>query len=45
MIFVKIGAALYVVWGLLHVEAAVDVFMLGASLDQGAVQGKIYQDA
>ena len=45
MIFAKIGSCLYVIWGLLHVEAAYEAFSQGASLNSGIVQGKIYQDA
>jgi hypothetical protein len=41
----KIGSVLYVLWGLLHLKAASDEFILGASLDPGLVQGKIYQGA
>jgi hypothetical protein len=45
MLFAKIAAGLYVIWGLLHVQAAYDAFLLGTSVDQGIVQGKIFQDA
>lgn len=45
MRFAKIGAVLYVVWGLLHIKAAMDEFALGASLQSGLVQGKINQGA
>ena len=45
MVYAKIGSALYVIWGLLHIVAAVQEFMLGASLEFGLVQGKINQGA
>jgi len=41
----KIGAILYVLWGILHIVAAYKVFALGQSLEQGMVQGRLYQDA
>ena len=45
MKFAKIGAGLYVIWGLLHIVAAIQGFQLGASLEPGLVQGKINQGA
>ncbi len=45
MRFARIGAVMYVVWGLLHLEAAYEGFALGASLQSGLVQGKINQGA
>jgi len=44
-IFARIGAITYVLWGLLHIQAARMVYMLGNSLEPGMVQGRIYQDA
>jgi len=44
-IFAKLGAVTYVLWGLLHIQAARLVYMLGDSLEPGMVQGRIYQDA
>ena len=44
-LFARIGAVTYVLWGLLHIQAARMVYMLGDSLDAGGVQGRIYQDA
>ena len=41
----QIGAVLYVLWGLLHLFAASQVFKLGSSLQLGMVQGRIYQNA
>ena len=43
--YAKIGSGLYVLWGLLHTAAAYEEFTLGASLEAGLVQGKIYQGA
>lgn len=44
MIFAKIGAALYMLWGILHVFAAYKVVILAQTLEQGMVQGRLYQD-
>ena len=44
-LFAKLGALTYVLWGLLHLQAARLVYMLGQSLEPGIVQGRIYQDA
>lgn len=41
----KIGAVMYIVWGLLHLKAAQAVFQLGSSLEPGLVQARVYQDA
>jgi len=40
-----IGAALYTVWGLLHLMAAASVYRLATSFDPGMVQGRLYQSA
>ena len=45
MNFAKIGAVLYVLWGLLHIKAAFDGFSLGASIDPGLISGKLNQGA
>ena len=45
MVFAKIGSVSYVIWGLLHIVAAVQGFQLGVSLERGLVQGKINQGA
>ena len=45
MVFAKIGSVSYIIWGLLHIVAAVQGFQLGASLEPGLVQGKINQGA
>ena len=39
------GAVLYILWGLLHLFAAFQVFKLGSRLEPGLVQGRIYQNA
>jgi hypothetical protein len=44
-LFAKLGSITYVLWGILHIEAARKVFVLGQSLEPGMVQGRIYQDA
>ncbi len=43
-IFAKLGAVTYVLWGLLHIQAARLVYMLGNSLEPGMVQGRVFQD-
>ena len=45
MLLARIGAILYVLWGVLHIVAAFKVYSLGQSLEPGAVQGRIFQDA
>ena len=45
MILARTGAVLYFVWGILHIVAAYKVYLLGASLEQGMVQARVYQDA
>lgn len=44
-LYARLGAVAYVLWGLLHLQAARMVYMLGDSLEPGMVQGRIYQDA
>ena len=45
MIFAKIGALLYMLWGALHVFAAYKVYALAQTLEHGMIQGRLYQDA
>lgn len=45
MIFARTGAALYILWGFLHIVAAYKVFSLGQTIEQGMVQGRLFQDA
>lgn len=44
-LFARLGAITYVLWGILHIEAARKVFMLGQGLEPGMVQGRVFQDA
>ena len=44
-IFAKTGAVLYVLWGLLHLQAARMVYALGDTLEPGIVQARVFQDA
>lgn len=44
-ILAKLGAITYVLWGILHIEAARKVYVLGQTLEPGMVQGRIFQDA
>jgi len=43
-LFARLGAVAYVLWGLLHIQAARLVYMLGNSLEPGMVQGRIYEE-
>jgi hypothetical protein len=43
MRYARIGAACYVIWGLLHLDAAWQQFALAATLPPGLVHGKINQ--
>ncbi len=45
MIFARIGSVLYVLWGILHIVAAYKVFALAQTVEQGMIQGRLYQDA
>ncbi len=45
MIFARIGAVLYILWGILHIVAAYKVFVLAQTLEQGMIQGRLFQDA
>ncbi len=40
-----ISAVVYVLWGLLHLQAAFFVYKLGASLAPGMLQGRMFQNA
>ncbi|MGY2488474.1 hypothetical protein [Cupriavidus sp. CP313] len=40
-----LSAALYVIWGLLHLQAAYAVYRLGSSLEPGMLQGRMVQHA
>jgi hypothetical protein len=40
----KLGAAFYLLWGLLHIYAAYLSFQLGAGQPPGLVQGKLHQN-
>ena len=43
--FARIGAVAYVLWGLLHIQAARMVYVLGQSLEPRMIQGRIFQNA
>jgi hypothetical protein len=45
MMMHRIGAVLYFLWGALHIKAAISTYQLGATLEPGLVQGRVYQDA
>ena len=41
----QISAVFYVLWGLLHLVAAYQVFRLGRGQTSGMIQGRLYQNA
>ena len=41
----KIGAVFYVIWGLLHLKAARDVYVLATTVQPGLAQGRLLQSA
>ena len=45
MVLARIGSVLYILWGILHIVAAYKVYSLGQTLEQGMIQGRLYQDA
>lgn len=45
MIFARAAAIAYVLWGALHINAALLVYKLGNSIEPGMIQGRIFQDA
>ena len=45
MRYARIGAACYVIWGLLHLDAAYEQFTLATLVEPGLVRGKINQGA
>ena len=44
-LFAKLGAASYILWGLLHLQAARLVYLLGETLETGLIQGRLFQHA
>jgi hypothetical protein len=45
IVFAKIGAVFYVLWGLLHYTAAYGVYHVGLTMPSGIVQGRLFQEA
>ncbi len=45
MQFARAGAVFYILWGLLHIGAAVEQFSLAGTLGDGLIKGKIAQGA
>lgn len=43
--FHRIGAACFVIWGLLHVNAAYMQYQFGSGLEAGMIQGRLIQNA
>lgn len=44
-LFARLGAVCYVIWGLLHLSAAGNVFSIGFAMTPSEVQGRVLQDA
>ncbi len=40
-----VGAILYALWGCLHLQAAYAVYNVGAALEPGMAQGRVFQDS
>jgi hypothetical protein len=40
-----VGAILYALWGCLHLQAAYAVYHVGAALEPGMAQGRVFQDS
>lgn len=45
IVFARIGAVFYVLWGLLHYSATYDVYQLGLGVPPSMVQGRLFQNA
>jgi hypothetical protein len=45
IMFARIGAVSYVLWGLLHYTAAYGVYRMGLGVPSGIVQGRLFQEA
>ncbi|MDB4265428.1 hypothetical protein N9891_01620 [bacterium] len=43
--FAKIGAIFYILWGILHFQAAWGIYQLGIKQGPGMAQGRLWQDA
>ena len=41
----RLGALLYVLWGALHLLAAVEGFRLATTVDAGLIQGRLFQNS
>ena len=41
----RTGAVLYLLWGILHLFAALDAFRLAGAAEEGLAQGRLYQNA
>ena len=44
-VFAKIGAIFYILWGILHFQAAWAIYQLGEKQGPSMVQGRLWQDA
>jgi hypothetical protein len=45
MVFARIGAVCYVLWGLVHYDAVYNVYHVALGVPPGMVQGRLFQDA
>ena len=44
-VLARIGAVVYILWGLLHYTATYNVYQMGLGASSGAVQGRLFQCA
>ena len=44
-LFAKIGAIFYILWGILHFQAAWGIYLLGKAQGPGMAQGRLWQDS
>lgn len=44
-VFAKIGAVLYIIWGLLHFKASYGIYILGVNQGASMAQGRLWQNA
>jgi hypothetical protein len=45
IVFARIGAVFYVLWGLLHYDATYNVYRIGLAVSPGLAQARLFQDA
>jgi hypothetical protein len=45
IVFARLGAVFYALWGLLHYTAAYGVYQIGLATSSGIIQGRLFQEA